>query len=106
MLGHLITLLEFRNNLNNLCDSVVSGQLHGTNVYLDKIVQVVGSKSTNFLWPGSRPHASLSIRANLSKNLSDLWFETHVQHTISLIKNKVGHTSKVSLSGLKHIDQT
>jgi hypothetical protein len=41
MLGHPIALLELRYNLNNLSDSVVSRQLHGTDIDLDEVVQVI-----------------------------------------------------------------
>src|SRR6266536_4557716 len=106
MLGHSITLLELRDDFNNLGNSVVSREFHGTNVDLDEIVQVIGSKSADFLWPCSGPHASLSVWANLAKDLSDLWLETHVQHTISLVKDEVGNTAKVGFSRFQHIDET
>jgi hypothetical protein len=106
MLGHSITLFKLGNDLNNLSDSVVSRQLQGTNVNLDEVLQVVRRKSTDFLGPGSGPHASLSVRANLAKDLTDLGLKTHIQHTISLVENKVGNTAKVGLSGLDHINET
>jgi hypothetical protein len=37
---------------------------------------------------------------------SDLWFETHVQHTISLIKNQVLDVAKGDTSTLDQIDET
>jgi hypothetical protein len=93
VLGHSIALLKFRYDLNNLSNPVVSRQLHGTNVDLNEVMQVIRGKSTDFLWPSSGPHASLSVRANLSKDLTDLRLETHIQHAISLVKNKVGNTA-------------
>lgn len=84
---------------------MVGREFKRTNVDLDEVVQVIGSKSTDFLGPCSRPHASLSVGANLAENLADLWLETHIQHTISLVENEVSITTKVSLSGLQHIDK-
>ena len=106
MLGHAVSLFEIGDNLNDLCDAVVSRQVHGTNVDLNVVVEVVRCKLSNFLWPSCRPHESLSIRSNLANDLANLRFETHVEHAISFIENQVGYTTKVSLSHLEHIDQT
>lgn len=106
MLDHLVALLEFGNDLNDLGNAVVGRKVHGTNVDLDPVVLEVLSESANLLGPGSGPHASLAVRANLADNLADLRLETHVEHTISLVENEVSDTTKVSLAGLEHVNQT
>jgi hypothetical protein len=41
----------------------------------------------------------------LANDLANLWLETHVEHTISFIKDEICNTAKVSLSGLEHVNQ-
>jgi hypothetical protein len=48
----------------------------------------------------------LTVGTNLANNLANLGLETHVKHTISLVKNQVGNTTKVGLASLEHIDET
>ena len=106
VLGHLVTLLELGDDLDDLGNAVVGGKLKGADVNLDEILLEIGGKSADLLWPGSGPHASLSVWANLSENLANLWLETHVQHAVSLVENQVGNTAEVGLSGLEHVDET
>jgi hypothetical protein len=60
------------HNLNNLLNVVVGGEVERTNVDLNEIVQEIGGELSDFLGPGSGPHASLSVRANLANNLANL----------------------------------
>ena len=106
MLGHAVTLLELCADLDDLLNAVVGREIHGTNVDLDPVLLVVGSKLANFLGPCSGPHAGLTVRANLSDDLADLRLETHVKHAVGLVENQVGNTAKVGLSSLQHVDET
>jgi hypothetical protein len=106
MLDHAITLLGIGDDFDNLSDAVVGREVHGTDVDLDPVLLVVCSELSHFLWPSGRPHARLAVRANLADNLSYLWLETHVKHTVSLVKDKVCHAAQVGLAGLKHVNQT
>lgn len=106
VLDHLVALLELGNDLDNLGNAVVGRKVHGTNVDLDPVVLEILSESANLLGPGSGPHASLTVRANLADDLADLRLETHVEHTISLIENEVSNAAKVGLAGLEHVNQT
>lgn len=106
MLDHAVTLLHLRDNLHNLCNSVVGRKVHGSDVDLNEVVLVIVGKRADFLWPCSRPHAGLSVRANLSDNLANLWLETHVKHAIGLVENEVGDTAEVGLSRFQHVDQS
>ena len=106
VLDHAISLLEFRDNLHNLGDAMVSRQIHGANIGLDVVVEVVRCKLSNFFWPSCRPHESLSVGSDLAYDLADLRLETHVKHTVSLVENQIGHTTQVGLSGLEHVDET
>jgi hypothetical protein len=87
MLGHAVALLEVCANLNDLLNAVVGGKLHGADVDLDEVLLVVGSQLADILGPSSGPHASLTVRANLSDDLADLGLETHVKHPVGLVEN-------------------
>lgn len=106
MLERTITFLEVRNDLDDLRDAVVGGKIVRSNVDLNPILLVVGSQLSHLLRPSCRPHAGLSIRSNLTDDLSNLGLETHIKHTIGLVENKVSDTAKVSLARFKHVDQT
>jgi len=103
---HLVALLELRNDLDLLGDTVVGGKLHGTDSDLDPVGLVVGSKLADLLGPSGGPHASLTVGANLADNLANLGLETHVKHAVSLVEDEVGDAAKVGLAHLEHVDQT
>lgn len=106
VLNHLVALFEVGNDLDNLSNSVVSRQVHGTDVHLDVVVQEVRSELTDFLGPSGGPHAGLSVRTNLRNNLANLRFETHVQHAVSFVKNEVRDTAEVGPASFQHVNQT
>lgn len=105
MADHLVALLGLIANLNDLCNAVVGGQVHGTDVDLDEVVEEILGEVADLLGPGGRPHESLTVRANLADDLANLGLKTHVQHTVCLIKNQVCDTAQVGLACLQHIDQ-
>jgi hypothetical protein len=56
------------------------------------------------LRPSSAEHESLSVRANLANDFADLGFETHVQHSVSLVHHKIGNSSEVGFLRLQHVN--
>jgi len=60
----------------------------------------------DILGPCSTEHKGLTIRPDLGNDLSDLRLETHVQHTVSLIHDKVRDAAEISLLGFQHVDET
>lgn len=74
---------------------MVSAQVLGSDVDMNVIlVQEVMGKLFNLLGPGSGPHENLSVRSDLFKNLPDLGFETHIQHSISFVQTQVGNSEQ------------
>jgi hypothetical protein len=106
MLDHAVTLLRVRDNFNNLGNTMVGREIHRANVDLDEIGEEVSSQGANLLGPSSGPHESLTVRADLTDDLSDLGLETHVKHAISLVEDQVSYSAKVGLAGLEHVDKT
>lgn len=106
VLDHLVTLLHIGADFDNLSNSVVGSKVHGTNVDLNEVVKEVGSHGADLLGPGGGPHQSLTVGANLLKNLANLGLETHVEHAISLVENKIGDTAQVGLASLNHVNET
>ena len=49
---------------------------------------------------------TINTYPNLANNLPDLWFKTHVKHTISLIDNKVGGSAQVRHVFFEQINQS
>lgn len=89
VLDKLSSLLEVGADLNELLDVVVSGELHGSDVDLDGVRKEIGSESLDLLGPGGGEEKGLSVRSDLSNDLSDLRLETHIQHSILKRNNGV-----------------
>ena len=66
--------------------------------YIGELLDILG--------PSSAEHESLTIRANLADDFSNLRLETHIKHTISFIHNEIGYPTEVSFMSLKHVDKT
>jgi len=102
----LSTLLEVGANFDDLSNVDVGGKFEGTDLNLDKVLEVSVSKTLNLLGPGSREHEGLTVGTDLFENLLDLRFETHIEHAIGFVHDEVGDTTKVGLAGFEHVDQT
>ncbi|KAH3674563.1 hypothetical protein WICPIJ_009521 [Wickerhamomyces pijperi] len=48
----------------------------------------------------------LTVWSNLVQDLSDLRFETHIQHSVSFIQDQVSNSSQVGLTSFQHINQS
>lgn len=70
------------------------------------IERTYSSELLNILRPSRTEHEGLTVWSNLADDFADLRLETHVEHTISLVQNKVRHTAKVGLLRLEHINET
>lgn len=106
MFDHPVALLKIGHDIDDLVNPVVSRQVHRANVDLNVVVQEVRCKPTDLLRPSGGPHACLPIGANLGNDSANLRLETHVQHAISLIEDKISDTAKVSPTSIEHVDQT
>jgi hypothetical protein len=106
VLDKLGSLFKVSADLDHLLDVVVGSQIHGSNVDLNVVVQEVHGKSLDFLGPRSREQQCLSVRSNLGDDLPDLRFETHVQHSVGFVHDKVSDSLEVGLAALEHVDQS
>ena len=104
--NELAALLVFHSDLDDLSNAVVCCEFVGANVDLVAILKEVACERLHVLWPCSREHESLSVGADLSYDLADLRLETHIEHSVSLVKDEVGDTSEVRLAALDHVDET
>lgn len=73
---------------------------------LNVIFQEITRKPLYWLRPSGRPHQNLSIRANLWHNFSNLWFKSHVQHTISLIHHQICNAAQICSASPQKVDHT
>jgi hypothetical protein len=48
----------------------------------------------------------LAVWSDLTNNLTNLGLETHVQHAVGLIEDKIRDPAQVGLLRLKHVDQS
>ena len=106
VLDELGTLLEVAADFDDLLNVVIGSKLGRANVDLDEVLEEILGKVANLLGPCSRPHESLTVRANLANDLANLRLETHVQHAVGLVHDKVSDTTKVRLARLEHVDKT
>ncbi len=104
--NELAPLFELGADLDDLLDVVVGGELRRTDVDLSKVVEEVAGKTLHLLGPGGREHERLSVGTDLLQDLADLGLETHVEHAIGLVHDKVSDTAEVGLASVYHVDQT
>lgn len=129
----LVFLLAIIANIHDLQDVVVSTQLQSSHINLDVVLQEVLCQLAHLFGPGGTPHQCLSVRlkrrnmsefplttvpseisrlthynrthSDLVHNFSDLWFETHVEHSVSLIQDQVSASAHVGLSCLQEVNK-
>ena len=106
VLDELSSLLKVGADLDELLDVVVGGQLHRSDVDLDRVLEEVGRESLDLLGPGGREEERLSVRSDLGDNLPDLRLESHVEHSVGLVHDEVRDSSEVDLARLEHVDQS
>ena len=88
---------------------MVGGELLGPDVDVDPALgaaQEVPGELLHLPGPSGGPHEDLSVRTNLLEDLPDLGLKAHVQHPVSLVKDKVGGPPEVHLASLQEVDKT
>jgi hypothetical protein len=106
VLDELSTLFKVGAHLDVLSDVVVGGEVHGTDVDLDKVVLEVHGETLNLFRPGGGEEQGLPVGSDLADDLSDLRLETHVEHAVSLVHHEVRHSLEVGLARFEHVDET
>ena len=94
---------------NLLCD-ILGGGAHSANGQENIIVQEVSGKHLNLLREGSGEHKRLPLAGwrhiILLNDTSNLGLETHVQHTICLVKYQVTAIVQTNPSTAQHVHET
>ena len=106
MAKQVSVLVLVGTNFNDLSNVLVTREIQRSYSNLVIIVQVVTCQGFNLLGPGSTPHEYLTVGTDLTDNLSKLRFETHVQHAISLVQDKISNTFEVRVTLFQVINQT
>jgi len=104
--GALVHIL----NVFDLLGNVLRGGTNTTNRQEDIILQEVASEHLDVAWESGGEHESLTAldawHILALNNATNLWLETHVQHTISLIENKVLDVLEGNAATLNQVDKT
>jgi hypothetical protein len=104
--GALVSVLDVLDLLGN----VLRGRSDTTDRQENVVLEEVASKHLDVAGEGGREHESLAVldqRHILTLNdTANLGLETHVQHTVSLVKNKVLDVSEGDTATLNQIDET
>jgi hypothetical protein len=104
--GALVHVLD----VLDLLGDVLRGGTDTTDGQEDIILQEVASEHLNVAWEGGREHESLAVldtwHVLTLDDAADLWLETHVQHTISLIENEVLDILERDAATLDEINET
>ena len=92
----------------NFLGDVLAGAPNTTNAQEDVVLQEVLSEHLNVTGEGGAKHEGLTLGSPRHifalDNTSDLGLETHVQHTIGLIKDQVLDVSEADPSALDEVD--
>ena len=79
----LVLLLILPNHVDMLLDILIGNQgIDFTNIDLNGILQEIMGEPLDLLGPRGRKEKSLPLFRDLCHNGTDLWLETHVQHSI------------------------
>jgi len=104
--GALVSVLDVLDLLGN----VLRGRSDTTDGQENVVLEEVASKHLDVAGEGGREHESLAVldqRHIFTLNdTANLGLETHVQHTVSLVKNKVLDVSEGDTATLNQIDET
>ena len=92
-------------DLNEVLQEILKGKRSARSVARQCRKGAYSGKALHVLRPCSRKHERLTIGPNLADDFTDLGFETHIKHTVSLIQNEVGDTAKVRLLRFQHINE-
>ena len=94
----------------DLLGDVLGGGANTTDGQEDVVLQKISSKHLDVAGEGGGEHESLTVlnawHILTLNNTSDLRLETHVQHTISLIKNQVLDVAQGDTATLNQVDET
>ena len=104
-----LTLVRRRHILHHLHDQI-SGRTHTTHRQEDVVMHEIRGQTLNLLGEGGGEQQGLTFtRAGHVLTLHDapdLRFESHVQHTISLIQSQVSHAFQTHTGSVHDVDET
>lgn len=104
--GALVNVLDVLNLLSN----VLRGGTNTTDRKEDVVLEEVAGQHLNVAGEGGREHQSLAVvdlRHVLTlDNAANLGLETHVQHAISLVENKILNVAERNAATLNKVDKT
>ena len=102
----LVHILDILDLLGNVLRSGTDTSNRQENV----ILQEITGEHLDVAWEGGGKHESLAALNTghifALNNAANLWLETHVQHTISLIEDEVLDVAKRDAATLNQIDET
>eukprot|EP00756_Hemistasia_phaeocysticola_P022677 Hpha_TRINITY_DN15848_c4_g19::TRINITY_DN15848_c4_g19_i1::g.189047::m.189047 len=73
-------------------------------VELHPVTEEVLRQGAHLLRPRRGEHERLTVRAHLRHDAPDLGLETHVKHTVGLVKHTEGRATQVRHAGLEEVD--
>ena len=77
-----------------------------SNLYLNGIVEELYGKFADFRRHSGREHDALTIPRQLAHKFHNIVDETHVEHTVGLVKYKEGTAGEIEVSYLQMAEQT
>ena len=104
--GALVHVLD----VLDLLGDVLRGRSDTSDGQENVVLQEVAGEHLNVAWEGGTEHKGLSVldvwHILTLDNAANLWLETHVQHAISLIEDKVLDIAKGDAATLDQINET
>ncbi len=98
-------LFHILTNFDVLADCLDGLEVLRADINLHGIVQKFPRDMLNRTRPRRREEKSLPVWANLRHDLADLRLEAHVEHSVGLVEDEVGHAAEVRSAGLEEVDE-
>ena len=100
-----LTLVRFLDESHVLFDAI-GGRCLGTDVNVHRTVQHLVGQLADGLGHGRTEHQVLSLARNEGEDAFNVLAEAHVEHAVSLVKDKVFHLAQVNVALLVQVEQT
>ena len=97
-------------DVHDLLGDVLGGGTDSTDGQEYVVGEEVAGEVLDVVWEGGGEHEGLSLadlrHVTVLDDVSDLWLETHVQHSVGLIEDKVLDVAEGDLASLEQVVQT
>lgn len=96
----------FFDTIDDLSDVFIESEFLFSDLEIDVVIDVVIYEHLDILWPSGTEHTSMSVLSDLFTNLSQLGFESHVQHSVCFVHNEILNFVEIDFLLLHEVNES